>query len=126
MTSFINLIAFAFYIHKLPLIRQIRAGAVSQLEEYLPGMQKALQNHGVMMHTYNLSTGHIHTKGSKCQGQDEGDCSGVKSICCSSRGPGFTSQHPHERSQPLLIPGPGAAVPSSDTQRHGLDAQIYM
>ena len=78
MSSFINLISFAFYIHKLPLIRQIRAGAVSQLEEYLPGMQKALQNHGVVMHTYISALGTFTQKAQNVKGRTKKIVQGLR------------------------------------------------
>lgn len=31
----------------------------------------------------------------------------TKSTCCSSRGPGFDSQHPHSGPRPSLTPVPG-------------------
>lgn len=42
------------------------------------------------------------------------DCSGVKSTDCSHRGPGFSFQHPHNGSQPLVtLSVPGNPTPSS-------------
>jgi hypothetical protein len=55
----------------------------------------------------------------------------VKSTCCSSRGPRFNSQPPHDGSQPLVTPGPEDPVPFSGL--HGdqacadmCSAQVYV
>lgn len=38
------------------------------------------------------------------------DCSAVKNIYCSCRGPDFGSQHPHSCSKPFVTPAPGGVL----------------
>lgn len=40
----------------------------------------------------------------KTGARDKRNGVGIKSICCSSRGPSFGSQHPHSSSQPFVTP----------------------
>jgi hypothetical protein len=40
----------------------------------------------------------------------------VQSTVCSSRGPGFRSQHPRVASQPFVTPVPRDVIPSSGLQ----------
>jgi hypothetical protein len=44
----------------------------------------------------------------------------VKSIGCSSRGPGFSSQYPHGGSQLHLTPFPGDLMPYFGLHGHGM------
>ena len=57
--------------------------------------------------------------GSKKKGHQEElerDCSVVRCTGCSSRGPRFDSQHPHDGSQPSVTLVPGDLMPSSGIQ----------
>lgn len=50
----------------------------------------------------------------------------VQSTCCYWRGPSFNSQHPHNCSQPYVMPVPGgsdALVLTSASSRHAYDVQ---
>jgi hypothetical protein len=54
------------------------------------------------------------------------DGSVVKSAGCSSRGPGFSSQHPHEDLQPSVTSAPGDLVPSGLQTLNVQSTQTYM
>lgn len=56
----------------------------------------------------NLRTAHTKT-GSEGAGEM---AQGLRALICSSRGPGFNSQHPRGGSQECVSPFPGGGMPS--------------
>lgn len=54
-----------------------------------------------------------------------GDGSGLKSICCSGRGPKISFQHPHGGSQPNVTPVPGVTPFWTSWALHAHGARTY-